>query len=387
MHLFLRKWRAALLAAPVALCLLSGLARAQTFDEPLEKCQSVTTPAPLTTCAAVQDPLSGGGATINNQGDVTVTVIGAATNTKYAVSFVSNDGTQTIAIDSFKTGPAGNGGLRKDAFFKFGTVGTGNVVLSNGGEQFVTGLTVAPNGIETRRDFQPGLVRCTDVTVPGTLTNCGSDSLAGSRIFIEEDDGALLIHVSGARPSTSYTASLLSPNGTSTALGTVGPTNKAGAATLVVNPAFPAGTIASGEVVLQSAGTNEFVSGFKVNEKFVRPKVSASTLQPCGSVTNPILANCGSDPLDEGSYKVEAGGQISVTLNGANPSTNYELFFRPLDNSGDQDTGIAIATNALGNAKTGLKNYFTMGTIAAGTFVVKHKTDSLDQFVAGYEIH
>jgi hypothetical protein len=390
MILSLRKWPVALLAAPLALCLASGLARAQTFDEPLEKCQSVTTPAPLTTCAAVQDPLAAGGATISNQGDVTVTVIGAATNTKYSVSFVSNDGTQTLAIDSFKTGAGGNGGLRKDAFFKFGTVGAGNIVLtSTSGEEFVTGLTVAPNGIETRRDFQPGMVRCTDVTVPGALGSCGSDSLAGGRIFIEEDDGALLIHVSGARPSTSYTASLVSPGGTVSALGTVGPTNGAGGATLVNNPAFPASTIASGEVVLQSGGTTEFVSGFKVDEKFVRPKVSASSLEPCGSVTDPVLANCGSDPLDEGSYKVEAGGQVSVTLSGANPSTNYELFFRPLDDSGDQDTGIAIATNALGNAKTGLKKYFSTNTIAAGTFVVKHpaNVDTLDQFVSGYEIH
>ena len=88
----LRKWPAALLAAPVALCLGSGLARAQTFDAPLVQCKAVATPAALTTCATVQDPLKHGGATINDQGDVTVIVIGAATNTTYAVSLVSNDG-------------------------------------------------------------------------------------------------------------------------------------------------------------------------------------------------------------------------------------------------------------------------------------------------------
>jgi hypothetical protein len=385
------KWPAALLAVPVALCLGAGLARAQTFDAPLEQCKAVTTPAALTTCASVQDPLVGGGATITDEGDVTVTVLGAATNTSYNVSFVSNDGTQSTTIGSLKTGADGNGALRKEAFFKFGTVGAGNVVLtSTSGEEFVTGLTVASKGIETRRDYQPGLVRCTDVTVPGTLTNCGSDSLTSGRVFVEEDDGALLIYVNGARPSTSYTAILLSPTGASTPLGTVGPTNSAGNATLIVNPAFPANTIASGEVVLQSGGTNEFVSGFKVDQKFVRPKVSASYLEPCGSVTDPILSNCGSDPLNEGSYHVNAAGDISVQLSGASPSTNYELFFRPLDNSGDTDTGIAIATNALGDAATGPKSFsaFTKGTTASGTFVVKHQgTDDLDQFVAGYEIH
>jgi hypothetical protein len=387
----LAKWPAALLAVPVAVCLGTGLARAQTFDEPLEQCKAVTTPAALTTCASTQDPLQGGGATITNEGDVTVTVIGAATNSSYTVNFVSNDGTQSTTLGTLMTGAGGNGSLRKEAFFKFGTVGAGNVVLtSTGGEEFVTGLTVASKGIETRRDYQPGLVRCTDVTVPGTLTNCGSDSLTTGRVFIEEDDGAALIYVNGARPSTSYTAILLSPTGASTPIGTVGPTNGAGNATLTVNPAFPASTIASGEVVLQSGSTNEFVAGFKVDQKFVRPKVSASYLEPCGSVTDPVLSNCGSDPLDEGSYNVNAAGDINVQLSGASPSTNYELFFRPLDNSGDTDTGIAIATNALGDAKTGEKSFsaFTKGTIASGTFVVKHQgTDDLDQFVAGYEIH
>lgn len=387
----LPKWPAALIVAQVALCLGAGLARAQTFDAPLEQCKAVMTPAALTTCASVQDPLEGGGATISDEGDVTATVYGAATNTSYAVSFVSNDGTQSTMIGDLMTGADGNGALRKEAFFKFGTIGAGNVVLTSAsGEEFVTGLTVAGNGIESRRDYQPGLVRCTDVTVPGALTNCGSDSLTSGRVFVEEDDGALLIHVSGARPTTSYTAVLLSPGGASTPLGTVGPTNGAGGATLIVNPAFPASTIGSGEVVLQSGAMNEFVSGFKVDRKFVNPKVSASYLQPCGSVTDPILSNCGSDPLDNGSYQVNAAGDISVNLSGANPSTNYELFFRPLDNSGDTDTGIAIATDALGNAHTGPKSFsgFSKGTIASGTFVVKHQgTDDLDQFVAGYEIH
>ena len=385
MYHSLRKWRVALLAAPVALCLVSGLARADTFDQPLVQCKSVTTPAALTTCATVQDPLKRGGATINDQGDVTVIVIGAATNTTYSVSLVSNDGIQTTPIGSLKTGVAGDGAFRKDAFFKFGTVGAGNVVLSNGGEQFVTGLLISSNGLESARDFQPALVRCTDVTVPGTLSNCGSDSLSRGRVDIENADGALSIHVTGARPSTSYTAILRSPGGTTTSLGTVGPTDKAGNGMLIVPAAFAAATIGSGEVVLQNGSTDEFVSGFKVNQKFVRPAVSASNLVPCGSVTDPILANCGSDPLDRGFYEVNAAGAVNVKLTGATPSTNYELFFRPLDNSGDVDTGIAVPTDALGNAETHLKKFFMPNTVASGTFVVKSGT--LDEFVAGYQLH
>jgi hypothetical protein len=383
---------AALLAAPVALCLASGIAHAQTFDEPLEKCSAVTSPAALTTCAGSQDPLQGGGAIINDQGDVTVTVFGAATNTMYSISFVSNDGTQTTSLGSLMTDKNGNGAIRKEAFFKFGTVGAGNVVLSNGGEQFVTGLNVSSTGIEYRRDFRPGLVRCTDVTVPGTLSSCGSDSLTSGFALVEQADGAVLIHVSGARPSTTYTASLVSPTGASTTIGTLPATGGAGDAMLTVsspNAIFPNGIVGSGQIVLTSGSTNEFVSGFKVDQKFVAPKISGSTLEPCASVTYPApLANCGSDPLDSGSYKVEAGGQVSVTLQGATPSTNYEAWFRPLDNSGDIDTMIGVPTDASGNAHTKPKVFFTKNTVAAGTIVIKEQANSSeDQFVAGYDTH
>jgi len=383
------KWPVALLAAPFALCLVPGLARAQTFDAPLVQCKSVTAPAALTTCASTQDPLKGGGATISDQGDVTVIVYGAATNTTYTVTFVSGDGSQSAPIGSLTTGAHGDGALRKDAFYKFGTVGAGNVVLSGGsGEEFVTGVLVSSDGLESARDFQPGLVRCTDVTVPGALSSCGSDSLTSGHVDVENDDGAISIHVSGARPSTSYTAIFRSPSGgTPITIGTVGPTDSHGNATLVVTAKFAASTIGSGEVVLQSGTTDEFVSGFKVDQKFVPPAVSLSRLVECGAVTDPTGLVCGSDPLDWGGYEVNAGGQIFVTLKGAKASTNYEVYFRPIDNSGDVDTGIEVATNSLGNAATGPKNFFAASTVASGTLVLKHTgADQLDQFVAGYDI-
>ena len=76
-----------------------------------------------------------------------------------------------------------------------------------------------------------------------------------------------------------------------------------------------------------------------------------------------------------------------MKLKGAEPSTNYEVYFRPIDNSGDVDTGIEVPTGALGNATTGPKNYFLANTVASGTLVLKHTgTDQLDQFVSGYDI-
>lgn len=377
---------AALLAAP--LLFAAGMARAETFDAPLLQCKSVTTPAVLAGCAATLDPLTRGGATINDQGDVTVIVVGAATDAMYTVALVSGDGTHTTMIDSLSTGPDGNGFLRKDAFFKFGTVGAGNVTLSRaGGTQFITGLVISSNQLESARDWQPALVRCTDVTTPAPLSSCGSDSLTRGRVDIENPDGALSIHVTGARPSTNYTAILRSESGTTTPLGMLGPTDKAGNGMLVVPSEFAASTMGSGSIVLQNGATDEFVSGFRVDQRFVPPKVAESRLVACGSVTDPVGLVCGSDPLDDGFYKVEANGQISVFLNGANPSTNYEAWFRPIDNSGDVDTGIKIATDVNGNGHANGKGFFTPNTVASGTIVIKEQGSSTDQFLAGYEVH
>ncbi len=266
-------------------------------------------------------------------------------------------------------------------------MGAGNVTLDGGGGiWFITGVLVSSNGLESARDFQPSLVRCTDVTVPGTLSNCGSDSLTNGHGDVENDDGALSLHVSGARPSTNYTAILRSLDGTPMTLGAF-KTNKAGGGSLVVPSEFAAGSIGTGSIVVQNGGTDEFVSGFKVSQRFIPPDVAISNLIACGEVTDPTGLNCGSDPLDRGDYQVNAGGAIIVELRGAGPGTNYEVFFRPLDNSGDLDTGIAVPTDKNGNAHVGPKPYFTADSVDAGTLVLKHQCGSADQFVAGFKVH
>ena len=243
------RWPAVVLGATMALWVLPGSARAQSFSASLDQCKAVTVPNTLTNCAPAQDPLKRGIAAISDQGDVTITITGAATNATYAVSFVSGDGSHSTSLGNLTTDNHGDGALQKNAFFKFGTVGAGNVVLSSGGaEEFVSGLSISTNGLESGPDFQPGLVRCTDVVVPGALSNCGSDSLTAGHVDVENDDGAVAIHVHGARSNTTYTAIFRSPNGaTTTPIGTVGPTSKAGDATLDLGAGtFAAGMVGSG---------------------------------------------------------------------------------------------------------------------------------------------
>jgi hypothetical protein len=75
-------------------------------------------------------------------------------------------------------------------------------------------------------------------------------------------------------------------------------------------------------------------------------------------------------------------------VTGAEPSTNYEVFFRPLDNSGDVDSGLAVATNALGSAAAGPDSSFAANAVASGTLLVKHSgSGQPDEFVAGFKVH
>jgi hypothetical protein len=91
------KWPAAVMVMSFALLLASGSARAQSFSGPLLQCASAANPAALTNCASVQDPIRRGIATINDMGDVTIAVAGAATNASYTASFVSGDGTKSTS--------------------------------------------------------------------------------------------------------------------------------------------------------------------------------------------------------------------------------------------------------------------------------------------------
>ncbi len=148
----------------------------------------------------------------------------------------------------------------------------------------------------------------------------------------------------------------------------------------------------SGTVEVLNAGTLEFVSGFKVTEHPASPMVTSGDLVRCSEVTNPSLipSGCGSDPLDTGSsYSVDASGKLTVSLQGASPSTNYEVFFRPIDDSGDQDTGLELPTGTAGN-DSGSVSFFPSGSISAGDIVVKEVPSNGEaepvQFIGGFAV-
>jgi hypothetical protein len=74
---------------------------------------------------------------------------------------------------------------------------------------------------------------------------------------------------------------------------------------------------------------------------------------------------------------------LEVGLSGARSKTAYEVFFRPINNSGDTDTGLALTTDQSGNAK-GSRSFVKSGTTGAGTFVVKG--GGFDEFLTGFAV-
>lgn len=382
----------AIVATAVALSAARGSAGAAGYNAGLLRCSLVSQPAAITGCGT--DPLKGGRVSINNVGDVTVDIDGALTNTTYSVAFVAFDGSASTPLGTAMTNARGNATLRKPQFFPFGTVGAGNVVVSNGGTvEFVSGAAISTDELPSGPSFAPSLVRCADVTVPAKIASCGTDPLKNGSADLEEDSADLTIRISGAAAKTIYTATLLAQNGASATLGSLAATNMQGnGAFLVIHPAFSGGVGVSGTFVISKAGTREYLSGFKVTSHPSSPDVSHANLVRCADVTIPVLAaaSCGTDPLDHGNYEVDANGKLSVSLHGAAPRTNYEVFFRPLNNSGDQDTALLVATGDDGNGNAhAAVAFLTSGSVAAGTFVVKHQTGTNppDQFVAGFKIH
>ena len=375
---------AVLIATPIALSMANGTARAVTFSAPLIECGAVSLPVAPAPSSCGNDPLTRGEGSINDAGTLSVSVAGAATSQTYGVTFQPPGAGTPIAIGSLTTGGAGNGSLDIKGFFQpVGSVGAGTIALTRAGlTQYVSGVFVPNDPTHAGPDFNPGLIRCADVNHPAALTGCGTDALKSGNANIAGDNGDLAIFVHGAGAKQSYAAVLRSPGGNELALGTV-TTDKKGNGNLLKNDVVAAGAGASGTIVLKRNG-DQYMSGFKVTAKPATPTDVVSLLVSCGDVTDLPLpsTSCGTDPLTTGTSEINAAGQIRVSLTGAEPSVSYEVFFRPLDNPGDVDTGVAVTTDSNGDVTTKFATGFASGTIGSGSLVIER--EGFDQFASGF---
>ncbi|MFZ0890213.1 MAG: hypothetical protein WA005_17360 [Candidatus Binataceae bacterium] len=370
----------------LAIAAMGGTANADGFSAPLVPCGSITLPDSRSNCGS--DGLSAGEVTIESDAELSVTLTGAGPNQTYNIVLALPNGGKRVTLGTLITNSLGNGTISIDAALAQGSIGAGNVFLTRGGQaQFFSGIAV----LSQAPDFGAALNPCSAVSVPGALSGCGTDAFGkggNGRVTVDSVTGTLTVTLRNAAAGESYSAVLRSVDGTDFPLGTID-TDAHGNASLFVISEFPSGVIASGAVVLERAASDQYVSGFSVT---LKPEVKAqsSGLVRCISVNTPIsqpytLGNCGVDPLDHGSASVNATGEVTVKLVGAAPSTTYEVFYRPLLNTGDIDTGLALTANTNGNATGIKKGVFISGDVGSGALVVKG-SGGFDEFVPGFTV-
>ena len=385
-----RSGMAAAAMVGMAVWLVPGFARAGGFFGPLVQCSAVKSPAKIASCGS--DPLNGGGVAIFSDGEVTVTVAGAAPTTQYLIEFAAPDNSALTKIGTLTTNSKGNGNFDKEAAFPLNTVGAGNIVLINNGstseagkDEFYGGLAIeASGGNHARADYHPSLVQCRAVKVPSSPTTCGTDALKSGSVDVDAADGDVIVQVVGATASQSYSVVFRAIDGTRLALPGTLSTDSSGTGQLMASAFFPAGTTGEGVFAVQRNSFDQYLSGFNITQKPPKPRQAHSTLVRCVSVTNPVLSNCGTDPLSSGMINVGPNGQITVSLNGAQPSTTYSVVFRPLDNSGDTPVGTLPESNSNGNVPNTKFSFLKSGQVYSGAFVILN--NGLDEFVPGLEM-
>jgi len=375
--------------AGMAFSLAPGLARAGGFFGPLVQCSAVTSPAAIESCGS--DPLSSGNVAIFNDGEVTVTVTGAAPTTEYLIEFAAPDNSKLTQIGTVTTNSKGNANFDKEAAFPLNAVGAGNLVVINNGstseagkDEFYSGLAIeASGGNHDRADYHPSLVVCDAVKVPSSLANCGTDALKSGSVDVQANDGDVIVQVVGAAASQSYTVVFRAINGTSLPVPGTLTTDSSGTGQLMASALFAAGTTGEGVFAIQRNSLDQYLSGFNITQKPPKPRQAHSTLARCANVTDPVLGNCGTDPLSSGIVNVAPNGTVAVSLDGAQPSTTYSVVFRPLDNSGDTPVGTLPESNSNGNVPNTKFSFLKSGMVYSGGFVIQ--SNSLDEFVPGIE--
>jgi hypothetical protein len=221
--------------------------------------------------------------------------------------------------------------------------------------------------------------------VPSSLGSCGSDALKGGTVDVDAADGDVIVQVVGATASETYSVVFRAIDGTSLPVPGTLSTDGSGTGQLMASAFFPAGTTGEGVFAVQRNSADQYLSGFNITQKPPKPRQAHSTLDRCVSVTNPVLSNCGTDPLSSGTVNVGPNGQIIVSLTGAQPSTTYSVVFRPLDNSGDTPVGTLPESDSNGKVPNTKFSFLKSGQVYSGAFVILN--NGLDEFVPRLEMN
>lgn len=231
----------------------------------LTRCNEINVPGALASCGS--DPLKDGHVDVDSSdGDLSLTISGAAANASYTLVLRALDGTDSTPFGPFGTNSKGNGNFNAGGeLAPPGSTSSAVFVLKrNGADQALGGFKVTQKP-RPKPASSSGLVRCLDVNFPGTLDNCGTDPLTSGTAMINSM-GKLVVNLNGAAASTTYAVFFRPLNSdssgdkdTTIAITTDQNGDGKGTSTFAAS-----GSIGAGSFVVESGGFDQFVTGFSV---------------------------------------------------------------------------------------------------------------------------
>ena len=232
----------------------------------LTRCNQINVPGALATCGS--DPLKDGHVDVDSSdGDLTLSITGAAANASYALVLRAFSGTDAMTFGPFGTNAKGNGVFNATA--ELGPPGSSSagvfVLQRNGLDQALGGFRVTQKP-PPKPASTSGLVRCLDVNDPGALDNCGTDPLISGSATVNAK-GNLAVSLNGAAPDTVYKVLFrpLNSDSTGDVDTTIAITTDDNGDGKGSNSSFaPSGKVGAGNFVIDSGGFDQFVTGFSV---------------------------------------------------------------------------------------------------------------------------
>jgi len=249
-------------------------------------------------------------------------------------------------------------------------------------------------------DFEAALVRCSEVTVPTTLSNCGSDPLIWGEASINRQ-GEVEIKIFRAQPNAIYTAVYRSLDGSTELVLRNIRTDAAGNANAKLIGFFRFNDVGAGTIVLKRRGLDQFVTGFIIaafaDEESAQPNHEGwddfshlhfeAGLVRCLEVNQPtMLSNCGTDRLLAGWAEIGRGwsvAELEVRVIGAESNTTYDVILRSPDATTDIPIG-TLTTDGRGWGILWVKNLFGPGVVGSGNIVLQR--NGLDQFITVFKV-
>jgi len=237
-------------------------------------------------------------------------------------------------------------------------------------------------------DASAALVRCTDVTVPATLTGCATpgDPLSHGRVSVTRSGGIRVV-LDGAGPSQDYDVVLRSFNASvEMALGVV-TTDSAGDGEMLRASIFDLDQTGLVSIALKRGGAIHYVSGFTALDG----GELTSHLVPCAQVNLPAtIAGCGGDTLRTGSVRIDERDVLVTLTTGSGKkhpdnATTYEVVLHGLDSTTEHPIG-TLTTNDHGVAPAlRLTDFFAADVVGAGHVLLRRQGTTEIQFITAFQ--